>query len=387
MTFFKNIFFVVFALSLFSSASAVAQSSYVPTSAWLVGPASLAASMENAPGKVPCVVANQYNNGFVLRFSGGDGKLLALAVDFKQKAFKANQKYDAELDVPGAFFQAVSGSAYDETTIIFNLQKVEGLYDALKEADEFSLKVYNTKLPFALMGLADGFKRMEVCSNPSVTGPVALAPPVAPNPRSTAPAKAVPEVQTPQNPLIARDGGLIPMPGDAALPPVQDQQRGAGLPVSDLMAKAQQAEQVAQELVKNSPQRPQPPQGEQLARSWSDAAPAQNAQKTDVKTDIMGKKPANETYVRREMRWRALKGANLREVLKVWADGSGAELIWLAKEDFAVQRSMSQQSTIESAAQTLLEQFNDMNPRPVGRVYREPGTSRLVLVVESAETP
>lgn len=383
----KKIHFIFLAFAfLLSFQPAMAQdddmpaNALIPTSAWLVGPASIAASIGNIASKIPCVVANQYNNGYVMRFSGGNNTLMALAIDFKQKVFTQRQKYDVELAVPGAFFQVISGSAYDESTLIFNLQKVQGLYEALQTAEEMTLKLPGTSLRFAMIGLGDGFKRMETCYNPSIQGPAPLAPPVAPNPKSQAAAEARP----PQNPLIATNSRLTPMLGEDALPADAPPQGAQAAAVPNLLAKAQEAERVAQELVQNSPQKPKPaaPEGQQMAAGWTETKQVRDA----ASSDIMTKQPGKETYVRREMRWRALKGANLREVLNVWAQGSGTELIWLSPRDFAVQRSLSQQSTFEGAAQSLLEQFGEMDPRPVGRMYREPGTSKLVLVVELSDS-
>ena len=234
---------------------------------------------------------------------------------------------------------------------------------------------------FALIGLDDGFRRMEMCYSPTVQGPAPLGPPVAPNPVSNAPAVA----QTPQNPLIARDSALTPMLGEHPLPPQATTDRPALATVPNLLAKAQEAQRVAQELTQNSPQKPEAqaaPEGQLMANGWTGSGQASQP----GSPDIMAKQPGKETYIRREMRWRALKGANLREVLSVWAKGSGTELMWLSPTDFAVQRSLSQQSTFEAAAQSLLEQFSEMEPRPVGRIYREPGTSKLVLVVELSQS-
>lgn len=392
------------AMAAFSApALAQDQNPYAPTSAWLVGPASLAANIGNISSKIPCVVANQYNNGAVLRFSGGDNKLMALAIDVKQKSFKPRQRYDVELSVPGQFFQVVSAAAFDESTLLFNLQKIPDLYAVLKQAEVLSVKIGETTLPFALIGLDDGFDRMEICYNPSIHGPAPMAPPVAPNPVSppttgVSMVGAAPEgsrTATPQNPLIAREagGGLTPMMDDApaALPQDVPQQAAQQQAAPDLIAMAREAEAAARNLAARSPQNrpaaqmpaaPAPaaaaPQGQQMAEGWTDARQV----RTGTAADVMAQPPGKEVYIRREMRWRALKGANLREVLGVWAEGSGTRLIWNSSRDFAVQRSLSLQGTFESAAQSLLEQYNDSNPRPVGRIYREPGTSKLVLVVE-----
>lgn len=378
-----------------------------PTSAWLVGPASLAATIGNIAARIPCVVANQYSNGFVVRFSGGDRKLMAVAIDLKQPSFTPRQRYGAEIDIPGVFFQTVTGAAHDASTIILNLQKTDGIYDALKDAEEMRVKIDQTTIRFAMIGLGDGLERMDVCYNPTVEGPARLGPVVAPNPGPRPPAAA--ESAPPQNPLIARQEALTPMPGENAgiaqqspRPPAMSQQQ-----VSGLMARAQEAERIAQDLIQRSPQKPagaaspqqqslpaDPPpaqaaqSGQQMATGWTDTAQQRAPEATDImSTGSVKASQAPETYVRREMRWRALKGANLREVLGVWAQGGGIELIWLSPQDFAVQRSLSQQATFETAVQALLEQFSALDPRPVGRIYREPGSAKLVLVVEMSRGP
>ncbi|HEY8190772.1 MAG TPA: hypothetical protein VIF12_08800, partial [Micavibrio sp.] len=197
---------------------------FAPTSAWLVGPASLAANIGNISSKIPCVVANQFSNGFVMRFSGGGQKLMALAIDFRQKAFTPRIRYDVEFSVPGQFFQIVNAAAYDEGTLIFNLQKLPDFYGAMKKAETVVVKVEGKSVTFALIGLDDGFERMETCYNPSIHGPAPLAPPIGPQPtpetiKTPTPKPEAAQDKSIQNPLIARDAGLTPMPGDAGLSP------------------------------------------------------------------------------------------------------------------------------------------------------------------------
>jgi hypothetical protein len=361
---------------------------FAPTSAWLVGPASLAANIGNISSKIPCVVANQFSNGFVMRFSGGGGKLMALAIDFRQKAFTPPHRYDVEFSVPGQFFQIVNAAAYDEGTLIFNLQKLPDFYSAIKKAETVVVKVGGRSVTFALIGLDDGFERMETCYNPSIHGPAPLAPPIGPQPtpetvkmptakRESAKEKSI------QNPLIAQDAGLTPMPDDqvpspagAALPPDTDEAAMA------LMEKARQAEAAARDLAGRSPQKkqPAPPAGTAMAADWSSGKQMRSPADIIVNNGDGGQQSS-------EMHWRALKGANLRQVLDAWTRNTGVQFIWSADQDFAVQRSLSFQGTFDAAVKALLAEYDGQSSRPKGRIYQQPGTGKPVLVIELETAP
>lgn len=352
----------------------------VPTSAWLVGPASLAANIGNIAAKIPCVVANQFSNGHVMRFSGGGGALMALAVDVRQRAFEPRHRYDVEFSTPGSFFQVISGAAYDEGTLVFNLQKLPDFYSAMKQADILMVKVQGSVLAYNLIGLDDGFERMETCYNPSVHGPKPLAPPRGPQPTPESQKMPTTDRQAAsiQNPLIAQDSArLTPMPGDAAVneavaapPPVEGR-----VAAQTLMEKAKRASEVAEDLARRSPQKA-PPSALPLM-AGKDAA---GRKQSDIM--VMNGKEAPPT----EMLWRALKGSNLRQVLDIWTRNTGAQFIWAADQEFVVQKSISLQGSLESAVRTLLAQYDGQNPRPQARIEQQPGAGGKVLVVELGNT-
>jgi hypothetical protein len=393
----KGIFFVAV---LFIASNAMAENAtvpeatvYVPTSAWLVGPATLSVS-DNPDSKIPCVVANQFSNGFVVRFSGGGDQLMAMAIDFRQKAFSAGQKYDVEFSMPGKYFQVLSGAAYDEGTLLFSLYKFPDFYKALQKANTLTIKAMGTTISINLVGLTDGIRRMNACYNPDQAQPL----------QKSAQGESSPQVSR-QNPLIAEAAnGLTPMPGEepASLQPTGDQNRPdpeasvnavlqnggdvspAGGSASTLIAKAKEAEQAAKDLsarnpIKESVQAAKP-ESQKMASSWSNpkairpSAPDVLVQKPDTVQPVM-----NGTQ---EMRWRAVKGADLHDILSSWTAGSGVKLIWKPAQDFAVQRSISMSGDFATAVQLMLEEYNDQTVRPVGRLYHEPGTSQMVLVVE-----
>jgi hypothetical protein len=117
-----------------------------------------------------------------------------------------------------------------------------------------------------------------------------------------------------------------------------------------------------------------------MAAGWTDPKVIR-PNPSDIMVTPQNAAPVTKS-VSRNMRWRALKGASLQDVLGLWAEGAGVRLIWLPVDSFAVQRSLSQEGPFEPALQALLEQFDGQATRPIGRMYREPGTNDMVLVVQ-----
>jgi len=334
---------------------------YTPTSAWLVGPASLV-DTEGYSGQMPCVVANQFGNGFVLRLSGGGGQLLAMAIDFRQKAFTPHQKYEVEFSVPGAFFQSFVGAAYDESTLLFSLNKFPEFYKALQGAETLVISVNGASVGLNLVGLEDGFRRMDVCYGPSQNREQIVQD--QPDTETTSPEKS-----STKNPLITPKESLTPLP-DEAVP-------DAPAETDALAAKAREIEEVARQLAASQPEKPAP-DGQAMASRWTEPKVVR-PNPPDIIVQKSAPAPANAS---RTMLWRALKGANLQDVLGLWTEGVDVRLMWLADANFPVMRSMSFEGNFENAVQMLLDQYSAQGDRPVGRIYREPGSLKQVLVIE-----
>lgn len=84
-----------------------------------------------------------------------------------------------------------------------------------------------------------------------------------------------------------------------------------------------------------------------------------------------------------ETRWFGLSGAPLVEVIQVWADDAGVEVIWQSEKNFAVKNSISQVGQFEDAVFQALSQYDNEPIRPVGEMYNDPKTGRQVLVVRT----
>lgn len=374
----------------------------MPTSAWLVGPASLGGVDGHPPGNMPCVAVTQFSNGYTVRLSGGGNKLMAMAMDLRTDRFTARQKYDVEFSVPGEYFQILTGAAYDPRTLLFSLHKFPDFYAALKKAETLEVKIDGAAAILNLAGLNDGFARMESCFGQAMTQP----PPTQKQPEPENPmgmqSSGIEQQQqppqapaAPQNPLIAQNAGLTPMPGDGAQQPSPAPAPPLAAPavpavqedtVLSLMQKAQEAQDAAARLSAKSPYaapkaEADPVPAGNVARSWSDPTVLRRAPQ-DMLVQRNTGPSALAGDAARPMRWRALRGANLRDTLDIWAAGVGVKLLWNATDNFAVRQSLSFEGTFDQAANTLLEQFDGQMAQPVGRIYREPGSAKLVLVVD-----
>lgn len=83
------------------------------------------------------------------------------------------------------------------------------------------------------------------------------------------------------------------------------------------------------------------------------------------------------------MRWEALGGADLQEVLQVWAKNAGAALYWDTEKLFATRDGLALSGSFEKAVEALLGQYINESPRPVATLYRDPVSSQQVLVIQS----
>ena len=375
------------------------QKLFVPTSSWLVGPASPVAASEGDTKKLPCVMINQYDNGFTFRLSGGGGSLMAMAVDFRQKVFKPGKSYRVDIEVPPYVDVALPGTAYNEATLIVNTQQIDGFYKNISEAKTMKLGVGSSKMDFALLGVSDGLSRVESCYSGSKAGQQQQHQPQQPQqPQQPVQAengfKAAPSIE---DLMEAEEPSVItPMPDEAASP--------VGNGAETAMHVDKMLQDAAMEMKRIEPAAAPAPtpsdksdmpvkatsEGQMLARSWAspfvqqDRKPAQRtimastSGKSGAAGDAAGAQSAGDDI----RSWRALGGTSLQEALSAWAGEANVELMWMAGQDFSIAKSISLQGSFEAAVLSILEQYGDADPRPVGRIYNDSSAGRKVLLVE-----
>lgn len=395
---------------------------FVPTSAWLVGPATILPEGE-ASFAMPCVMVNHYNNGYVLRLSGGGGKIFAMAADFRQDAFVAGREYEVTLSVSPDFSQSVSATAHNKGTVLINLQKSDGFYEALRQGRALTLAIGGSSFEFALLGAEDGLARVEECYKPQGNSRTVT------EPGQGAAREAMPDEAIPPAYSAMNGGDAMPEPApmpqpqapvlaEAPPPAVAEKPQASGDDADDLKRRMAQLDTMiaaaAQKLAALEPAAgaaaPAPvaaapvpvtgqvagqPIGRPMASNWlapavrQPPAPTQKdvmtAQALPVATHAATSAPApaaQPAAASAQRQWRAIRGTNLHEVLDVWARHESVRLIWQADEKLAIEESLSMKGSFEEAVQAVLEQHGDDSRRPVGRIFIDPGLNQRVLLVE-----
>lgn len=354
---------------------------FVPTSGWLVGPASVVPDARNG-NAMPCIMASQYNNGFTFRFSGGNEQILATAIDFHQSAFKPGQSYTMTLSVSPSFSQKLKGTAYNDAILLVNTQAVDGLYKTLQQGKVMRIGIGGKEMNFMLAGTVDGLSRLESCYNPreaKATSPNRQQPARIPGMHTSSdrqPTQAMPDASETSNTTD---------PGNALSHQDEENEKKARFSLDTILKSA--AKQVADiesaaggAKIENSAPKPQ---GQALAQSW--ASPDLPAQAGQAKARDIMFNPADSSDLESHAgdRWWVAQGASLRETLDVWSQKAHAKLVWAAAEDFPVKEALKLSGSYETAVSSLLRQYQQDSARPVGKMYRDPSDNRPVLLIET----
>lgn len=162
---------ILFAFSLLFSGPVQAKNNrdnlLFPSSAWLIGPSSLTAISAADTGEgLPCIMMNQYNNGYIMRISGGGDRIMAMAIDFRQDVFERGKDYRINLRIAKQGFDIMFPAyAYNKQSLLFGTKEASGLYQALQKAQALDVKIGDKTITFAMAGIEDGMVRMEQCYN------------------------------------------------------------------------------------------------------------------------------------------------------------------------------------------------------------------------------
>lgn len=136
---------------------------FAPAAPWEVNAGQLSNVRGLKPMKMPCVISTEYDNGYVVRFSGGGGKMMALAIDFRQDVFKQGKQYDTMVTIGGAYVKQVTASAFTPSTLIFNLRPIPDFYNAAQNGGEMEIEIEGNTLKFALNNIGKTYSELEGC--------------------------------------------------------------------------------------------------------------------------------------------------------------------------------------------------------------------------------
>jgi hypothetical protein len=396
------------ALIFAAGTPAMAQMTQAPRfipSGWEVG-ASQLAGMQGLDGmKLPCIISTTYDNGYVVRFSGGGEQFLALAVDFRQGIFEQGRKYNAMLSIDDAYMKQVVATAFAPGILIFNLRPHADLYNAVKNGRQMELTVEGNRLGFSLQDIAGAYPSFEKCYTGGNVAP--MSPPQ--NPRG------------PKDALVREEGphGLrrVQVPG------VRNAQAAPPLPrsMNDIVQQSDAAQSAPVPIIPVTPSQWTARAGEDLrdvlgrwgsragydvqwdaqqsgaimqdvsySGSFEEAA-AQLLAENGAATGLSGK--IQDDYGTKQLiaaknnaasnpAWTAAPGANLRSTITGWASRAGVSVLWRAPEDLKVKNALPASENFESAVQGVLDQYQNDSRRPVGRLNTDPQTGQRTLTIE-----
>jgi hypothetical protein len=87
-------------------------------------------------------------------------------------------------------------------------------------------------------------------------------------------------------------------------------------------------------------------------------------------------------YGKPPARFHAQQGAGLQDILRLWSQQAGVELVWRASKDFSTPAPVNVGDSFEQAVQALLEQYESEHERPVGSLHINPKTGHRILMIE-----
>lgn len=383
---------------------------FVPASSWEVSPTSLAQIRGLRGMKLPCMMMTQYDNGFIMRLSGGGSKLLAMAIDFRQSVFQQGKKYDAALKINSSYVERTKATAFSETVLIFNLRDIPTFYQGLRSAGTLGLEVEGNEMIFMLGGVDQGLESLENCYSGNMTSSTGVQQ-----------AMGIPK------PTKWEDGDNTPMPMGASpvAPPVKLgiweakagddlkrtlerwanqagvnlswQAENSGSVASDIRVSGNFEEAVQTLMAQNAAalgleanmmggsdrMAPQPITPTHISGGVSSPPPMQPMNRAPMSAPHMGGASAPAPSMH-SARWQASPGASLQQILHQWSQAAGVELVWQSNQMFSVKNAVHANGSYESALQALLNQFVNDGIRPAAQLNNDPVTGRRILFVESS---
>jgi hypothetical protein len=354
-----------------------ATSLLVPTGAWLVGPTTLADGSATEGG-MPCVMVNKFSNQMEMRLSGGGEEILALALNVGSATFTADQSYLMNIAFEDSAPISLPAQAFSEDTVVVGTEPGKDFYKLLKDKQSMTVKLGESVMEFSLLGVAQGLKRLEECFKPGTAPATVATATTAETAVEIAPATA-PASSAQKVPPVAGIKSLDEVSAQK-VNALMDEIKGKAAPAGEVSRDAAPEAPAAVAASVATPVQATPPAAVSPAEPAVVASPqSQDILSPGTATTVTGQGP--------QMRWRVMKGANLQNILEVWATSAQARLIWNAEQTFSVPESLALQGTFEAAVEAVLAQFASGAARPVGKIYQDSATQQKILVIDADRAP
>ncbi len=401
---------------------------FTPVGGWEVNKTDLSNVRGLNAMKLPCVITNEFDNGYVMRLSGGGGKLLAMAVDFRQNVFVKGKKYTAMVAVGDAYVKQATAAAFNPNTLIFNLRPLDGFYETVKSGKDIEIGIDANNMKFAVGDLSKALSDLEGCYTGTKEAPAPMtetlrsakaenAPmPIAPAARVEAEElpQQEPVEQTAQKPANLKSTDLAAAPQQKKLPRSFDEIIEGGKIDTAPVVKAEAApiktamKVAAQPAPQNDIGMSPMPGGEDVkvaaqvspqVVAQSAAKPAEVAMNTRANTVSRGVAAPTITpatlppvaaprvaAASAPMNWDAKAGEDMKIVLSRWAERAGYDLDWKAAGDGKVAQDMTYTGNFEEAVGQLLAE-NSAATGIAGHVETPTGNTKQIAMKAAPPEP
>lgn len=390
---------------------------FTPTSAWAVGSTELSNVRSLRSVNLPCVISTEYDNGFVVRFSGGGRQLLAMAIDFRQNVFEPGKKYNAMLSVGDAYSKQVSATGFTASTLIFNLRPLKDFYSVVKGAGDIELDIDGNIMKFTLGQIGESYDDLESCYAGGDAKPVTPMPGAQQN-ASVQPLKKDDMVAQPlpqsfdeivqkadaQSGAQERPSQILPrvsrmMDESPRMMPMAQAQWSAKAGEDmkavlsrwsmkagyDLQWQADQGGKVTQDIQSNGSF--EDAVAQLMAQNGAASAYVKTPEGTqkDLGTSAtlspMPIVPVQATVPALRSEWSAKPGASIQQVLDQWGAKAGVAVVWQSYMNIPVRDEVKVSGSFEQAVQSLLDQYADDPERPLAQLNTDPDTGARTLTM------
>ncbi|MEM7618237.1 MAG: TcpQ domain-containing protein [Pseudomonadota bacterium] len=435
----RNIILGFLALTILTApANVLAQSAakgipqFIPTAGWTVKPAVTGDTRQLSNIKLPCMMMVEYDNGYVMRLSGGNFNMMAMALDFRQDAFVQGRKYQGHLSIDGTDAGKVEATAFSKNALVINTRRLEKLYQKLQAGKNLTMDIEGNSFQFRLGGVAQALTRLEACySGKNMDMSVASLPQPMGAPQDIL--SATTEQITWSSP--AASDVSMPSSQPRRVKPGQIWRARAGDSLEATLTRW--AEEAGVDIDWQADMPGHVMTDYAMATGFEEAVQtliAENAAATGIQANLMGAPasmdietayhsptaapfmagpaiiseppaPGKESsyipvnaaprmmrpamiapppMVRSSAKWTAAQGSNLRLALERWSQEAGVELFWRANQSYAVRSTVASSGSYEDALRQILTQYTGDSVRPFAQLNNDPVTGQRVLIVQSS---
>lgn len=376
-----------------------------PTSGWLVGQAATDDQVNTQGVPLPCVAMNQFENGFTVRLSGGGGRIIAMALDFRQDALGRGERYPVRISVDHSYAHDFEGSAFDSGTLVIDTSTDSALFSALAHGQIMIVGLGGSVAAFDLKGMPDGLARLDSCYRPMPPAGAQQALAILPQPAAQdLPSAGAEMAAAPESPIGMRSIGVTggdetakaktakaetakpeaAQEGEASSPPlaslpplkidaalnlaaksvtqVQRQKNPEDIATQATQAQSARIQTAKSQAAKAAPAPENTPEAipvQDIAVATAPRAPdpvsepsqtpAQDPAQKGDQAESQGSPDSPSV-----LPWNAQKGEDVRDVLSRWSQKAGVNLVWTSKQSGIVRNDFHREGDFQGAVLALL---------------------------------